>query len=84
LPNAFISKPAYRACGAAPALIVALCLAACGRYGPLEPPPAASAQAAPQPAAAQPPEQATAGLAKRKIPPITAPDQPFVLDPLLK
>jgi len=83
LPPALLSKAASRICGAA-ALIVALALAACGRYGPLEPPPDASAQATPAATSAAPSDQTTSGLAKPKIPPITAPNQPFALDPLLK
>jgi predicted small lipoprotein YifL len=63
------------------AAALALCLTACGRYGPLEPPP--DANAPPKPANSSP---AGAGgvFAKPSIPPIKAPDQPFFLDFLLK
>jgi predicted small lipoprotein YifL len=61
---------------------VALAAAGCGRIGPLEPPPGASApaQVAPQPGSAE----SMSPMVKPKIPPITAPNQPFILDPLLK
>jgi predicted small lipoprotein YifL len=62
------------------AALLALGLAACGRYGPLEPPP--------DPNAPPKPANATAGgpgsLAKPSIPPIVPPKQPFFLDFLLK
>ena len=70
---------------AALAALAALGLTACGRYGPLEPPPDASAAA--KPAAAAAPATGADALSpqlKPKIPPITAPNQPFILDPLLK
>jgi predicted small lipoprotein YifL len=69
---------------AAVAALVALPLTACGRYGPLEPPPDASAQAKPAPTAAAPSGSSMAALTKPAIPPITPPNQPFFLDPLLK
>ena len=77
--------PAFRRRAAAVAALVALGLAACGRYGPLEPPPDANAPA--KPAAAD--ANATTADAlnpqlKQKIPPIVPPNQPFILDPLLK
>jgi predicted small lipoprotein YifL len=65
--------------------LAALALAACGRIGPLEPPPEASAQA--KPAMPKPNEVSGETLnpqMKPKIPPITAPDRPFFLDFLLK
>jgi predicted small lipoprotein YifL len=60
------------------AVLLALGLAACGRYGPLEPPPDPNA----------PPKSANSnginGLSRPSIPPIVAPKQPFFLDFLLK
>jgi predicted small lipoprotein YifL len=59
---------------------LAFVIAGCGRKGPLEPPPDASAvnkPATPTPTGSATPE------AHRKVPPITAPKTPFVLDPLL-
>jgi predicted small lipoprotein YifL len=62
---------------------IAVSLAACGRIGPLEPPPNTTAAAAP--AQAQTPDQTlNPQAAKPKIPPIMPPNQPFILDPLLK
>jgi predicted small lipoprotein YifL len=67
------------------AAFAALALAGCGRYGPLEPPPEPNAAAKPAPAPAAPGSGASmSSLAKTKIPPITPPNQPFILDPLLK
>jgi predicted small lipoprotein YifL len=63
----------------------ALALSACGRIGPLEPPPDATAQA--KPAAPKPDQLSSDSIApvtKPKIPPITPPNQPFFLDSLLK
>lgn len=70
--------------GRAPALVavLALLIGACGRMGPLEPPP--NPNAPPKPAAAANSEEALTPMVKPKIPPIVAPQQPFVLDPLLK
>src|SRR5262249_22282465 len=63
------------------AALFAFLLAGCGRMGPLEPPPDASAVAKP----AQTAEEATLNpQVKPKIPPVTAPKQAFILDPLLK
>jgi predicted small lipoprotein YifL len=62
------------------AALLALCLAACGKYGPLEPPP--DPNAPPKPASSNPSDMNV--LAKPSIPPITAPKQPFFLDFLLK
>ena len=62
------------------AAVLALMLAACGKYGPLEPPPDPNA----------PPKRANANptnmnaLSKPSIPPIVPPKQPFFLDFLLK
>ena len=81
--TAFFPAPRRRA--AALTALVALGLAACGRYGPLEPPPDASAAA--KPAATAAPATSADALSpqmKPKIPPITPPNQPFILDPLLK
>ena len=75
--------PARRALAAF--LFAALALAGCGRIGPLEPPPDASAQA--KPAMPKPDDLSGDTLnpqMKPKIPPITPPNQPFFLDFLLK
>ena len=63
------------------AALLALGLAACGRYGPLEPPP--DPNAPPKPANSNP-SNLNGGLSKPSIPPIVAPKQPFFLDFLLK
>ena len=62
------------------ATMLALLVAACGRYGPLEPPP--DPNAPPKPASTNPANMAS--IAKPSIPPIKAPNQPFFLDFLLK
>jgi len=65
------------------AALAALGLAACGRIGPLEPPGgAAAAQTGPAPAPGS--MEAMTPMVKPNIPPITPPNQPFILDPLLK
>ncbi len=74
-----IFAPRCRA--AALAALVAFGAAACGRIGPLEPPPDANA---PKPAATTPEESAGTAIGKPKIPPIVPPKQSFILDPLLK
>jgi predicted small lipoprotein YifL len=58
---------------------LALAVSGCGRKGPLEPAPDASAVNRPTPA----PTDSATPQAHRKVPPITAPKTPFVLDPLL-
>jgi predicted small lipoprotein YifL len=63
------------------AVLLALGLAACGRYGPLEPPP--DPNAPPKPANSSNPATMN-GLSKPSIPPIVPPKQPFFLDFLLK
>jgi predicted small lipoprotein YifL len=74
--------PRFRA--AALTALVALSASGCGRYGPLEPPPDANAPK-PTPTAAQDASGSGMGsLGKPKNPPITPPNQSFVLDPLLK
>lgn len=68
------------------AVLAALALSACGRIGPLEPPPSASAEAS-KPAMPKPDQVSADTLSpqtKPKIPPITAPNRPFFLDFLLK
>ncbi len=63
----------------------ALALSACGRIGPLEPPPEATAQA--KPAMPKPNDVSGETLnpqMKPKITPITPPNRPFFLDFLLK
>jgi predicted small lipoprotein YifL len=62
------------------AAVLALCLAACGRYGPLEPPPDPNA---PKPTNTNP-ANPVGVFAKPSIPPIKAPTTPFFLDFLLK
>ncbi len=59
-------------------LVLGLALPAsgCGRRGPLEPPPDASA-------VAKPSDDPTATLTHHKEAPITPPKAPFVLDPIL-
>ena len=58
--------------------MLALLVAACGRYGPLEPPP--DPNAPPKPAN----PNGMGSLTKPSIPPIKAPNQPFFLDFLVK
>jgi predicted small lipoprotein YifL len=62
------------------AALLAFCLAACGKYGPLEPPP--DPNAPPKPANSNPSNMNA--LSKPSIPPIVPPKQPFFLDFLLK
>lgn len=72
---------------------VALLLGACGRRGPLEPPPGAAAapEVTPSPTSVEnqstpgssPITIAPVGKGKTKGQPITAPKQKFFLDPLL-
>jgi predicted small lipoprotein YifL len=72
-----ISRPAALRRALPFALLAALAFAVsgCGRAGPLEPPPSASAK---------PADSSNGGLQVHKTnPPITAPKTPFVLDPLL-
>jgi predicted small lipoprotein YifL len=59
---------------------VALGLTACGKYGPLEPPPDPSAP--PKPAHSD--TNNINALSKPSIPPIVPPKQPFFLDFMLK
>ncbi len=60
-------------------LVVGASLGACGRRGRLEPPPTPESIAAAEKA-----KDSKSGLHKRPPnPPIRAPQQPFVLDPLL-
>lgn len=66
------------------AALVALAASGCGRIGPLEPPPDANAPPKPNPTAAQNTQNALSPEFKPKIPPITPPNQSFILDPLLK
>jgi predicted small lipoprotein YifL len=72
------SVPARRAAAFAALAALAFAVSGCGRGGPLEPPPDASA-------VAKPAESATnENLQVHKSnPPITPPKTPFVLDPLL-
>jgi predicted small lipoprotein YifL len=64
------------------AVLLALCLAACGKYGPLEPPP--DPNAPPKPANSNSSAAGMNVLAKPSIPPIVPPKQPFFLDFMLK
>lgn len=64
------------------AALLALCLAGCGKYGPLEPPPDPNAPPKPANTSSNPSQMNV--LAKPSIPPITPPKQPFFLDFLLK
>jgi predicted small lipoprotein YifL len=67
------------------AVLAALALSACGRIGPLEPPPDATTQA--KPAMPKPDQVSVDSMSpqtKPKIPPITPPNRPFFLDFLLK
>jgi predicted small lipoprotein YifL len=66
------------------ALAAVLAAAGCGRIGPLEPPPDGSAAGKPPASGAQGTMEAMSPQVKPKIPPITPPNQPFILDPLLK
>jgi predicted small lipoprotein YifL len=68
------------------ALAVAVGLAAtgCGRIGPLEPPSNAAAPVKPPSSAVQGSVEAISPQVKPRIPPITPPNQTFILDPLLK
>ncbi len=79
-PSPFLIRGALSA-----ALIAAIALAGCGRIGPLEPPPDATAQAKPE---MPKPNNLSADTLnpqmKPKIPPITPPNRPFFLDFLLK
>jgi predicted small lipoprotein YifL len=63
------------------AALFAFGLSACGRYGPLEPPPDPNA---PPKAANSSPTNMNGGLSKPSIPPIVPPKGPFFLDFLLK
>jgi predicted small lipoprotein YifL len=65
------------------AALLVLCLAACGRYGPLEPPPDPNAPPKPANTNASGPSSMNV-LTKPSIPPIVPPKQPFFLDFLLK
>ena len=76
LPYLFAGRARLRAFAA----VLALLLAACGRYGPLEPPP--DPNAPPKPANSNPTNMAS--ISKPPIPPIKAPNRPFFLDFLLK
>ncbi len=62
--------------------LIALSLAACGKYGPLEPPP--DPNAPPKPAHSSSNPNNLGALTKPSIPPIVPPKQPFFLDFLLK
>jgi predicted small lipoprotein YifL len=64
--------------------VIAVAAAGCGRIGPLEPPPDAETAAKPSSSATEGSMEAISPQVKPKIPPITAPNQTFILDPLLK
>ncbi len=60
-------------------------VSACGRIGPLEPPPGSAAAAKPAaPNASGLSAENMGAQLKPKIPPVTPPNQPFFLDFLLK
>lgn len=69
------------------AIVLALTVSGCGRRGPLEPPP--GSVEAQQEAAEEKGETLSnvtippIGRGSRKTPPIRAPKEPFILDPLL-
>jgi len=95
-----LSQHRLRLAGAvAVALILALALAACGRRGPLDPPPSNELPVAPQPAASPPAQRSyldpltPIGTAQQAQPAVAAqalpaPSQPaartFILDPLIR
>lgn len=58
------------------AVVAAIGLSACGRKGPLEPPPGMAATAAN-------PDPIAAASAPQTPPPPDKPNRPFILDPLL-
>jgi predicted small lipoprotein YifL len=66
-------------------LLVGLALGAsgCGRKGPLEAPPNASALAPTPSPSPSPTQDPTTALGRHNSAPITAPKTPFALDPLL-
>ncbi|MHB2169456.1 LPS translocon maturation chaperone LptM [Alsobacter sp. R-9] len=74
------------------ALLLGAALSACGRKGPLEPPPGAAGEAKPDPLSQQN-ESATPGVktlvptvtpvGSRRGKPITPPKDDFILDPIL-
>lgn len=81
------------------ALVLSLALAACGRRGPLDPPPSSELPVAPQPAAGPPAQRSYVdpltpiGTAQQAQPAVAAqalpaPSQPaarsFILDPLIR
>lgn len=61
-------------------ILVGLSLSACGRRGPLEPPPGAAARPA---AAAAPSKYSLDGGKRETEAAVTPPRDPFILDPLL-
>jgi predicted small lipoprotein YifL len=75
-PTCFAGRARLKALAA----VLAFCLAGCGRYGPLEPPP--DPNAPPKPASSTPGN--LNALSHPSIPPIVPPKQPFFLDFLLK
>jgi len=78
----FSYRFAWRARLLAFGALIALSLDACGKYGPLEPPP--DPNAPPKPAHASSNVSNLGALSKPSIPPIVPPKQPFFLDFLLK
>ena len=70
------SRGGRRAVSCALVFALALGVAGCGRRGALEPPPDPNAVQKPAPSNGEP-------AAHKKVPPITPPKTPFVLDPLL-
>ena len=84
------AEPSSRSSSCAPralalTVVAALALSACGRIGPLEPPPDGSAPAKPaMPKPDQVSVETMSPMTKPKIPPIAPPNKPFFLDFLLK
>jgi predicted small lipoprotein YifL len=70
--------------GRALALAALASLSGCGRIGPLEPPPEATASTKQASSTAPGNLESISPQVRPKIPPITPPNQPFILDPLLK
>jgi len=75
--------PARRVVALLLVLGVAFGASSCGRRGPLEPPPDASALAPTPAATPKPADDPLASMTPHKDVPITPPKTPFALDPLL-
>jgi predicted small lipoprotein YifL len=75
------AKPVFTTRALALVMVAGMALASsgCGRRGPLEPPPNASATPTPTPEN----DTGALGISRHKPAPIVAPKTPFLLDPLL-